>query len=159
MDCRTAIEAVVRARSGALAPAERQALDAHAATCARCRAEAALAAALDVALAADPVPPPSADFTPRVIARIRAAEQRRPALARAPAWPAQFLVRFAPAGAIAATIVGVALLGPFAGGSTLLDFFTRSLPHLAPATWMSLSAGAALAALGTLEVTRFFAEC
>jgi len=67
-------------------------------------------------------------------------------------------VRFAPAGAIAATIVGVALLGPFAGGSTLLDFFTRSLPHLAPATWMSLSAGAALAALGTLEVTRFFAR-
>jgi anti-sigma factor RsiW len=158
MDCRTAIDAVVRARAGALAPAERQALDAHAASCARCRAEAALAAALDVALAADPGPPPSDDFTPRVIARIRAAERRRPAVTRAPAWPARLLVRFAPAGAIAATIVGVALLGPLAGGSTLLDFLTHALPHLAPATWMTLVAGAGLAVLGTYEATSFFAE-
>jgi len=158
MDCRTAIEAIARARSGALPAAERGELDAHGAICARCRAEEALAAALEAALAADLGSPPSDDFTAGVLARIRAREPRRPVVAPAPGLPARLLVRLAPVAAVAATIAGLTFLDPVAGGSALLDFVTRSLPSLAPATWLSLVAGAGLAALGTYQATSFFAE-
>jgi hypothetical protein len=76
----------------------------------------------------------------------------------APAWPLRFLVRAAPVVAIAATIGGMAIIGPHAGGTALIDFFTRPLPELAPATWVSVIAGAGLAVAGVHQATSFFAE-
>jgi hypothetical protein len=158
MDCRTAIESIARAQSGAFTRAERHELDAHAATCSRCRAEEALQAALEIALAADGVPAPGDDFTAQVLARIRAGERRHRVFAPAALVPARLFVRLAPAAALAATIAGFSFLDPDPGGHVLLAFLTSSLPHLDPAVWASLVAGAGLAALGTYQATAFFAE-
>ena len=157
MDCRTAVEAILELRVGTLAPAARRALEEHAASCARCRAESALAAAIETALVTVDGPHPGEDFAARVLARLRAADRPRSDAMRAPAWPVRMLVRLAPAGAIAATIAGIAVIGPTVGGA-LVDFFARPLPQLTPAIWMSIIAGAGLATAGAYQAVSFFAE-
>jgi anti-sigma factor RsiW len=79
MTCLEAEEQLLEAMDGALAGPERQALDGHVATCARCTAFAASLRAVDAALTAalpQPVVPPSIAVTVR--ARVR--RERRAAI-------------------------------------------------------------------------------
>ena len=94
---------------GALAPAERERVEAHLAACAGCRAARDRTAAALAALDRLPAPPePSPGFEQRFYARLarQRADAPRGALRRLP-W--RFLAPLAAAGAAAALVVGVGL--------------------------------------------------
>jgi hypothetical protein len=113
MKCDEAAERITALLDGELSPEERRDLESHLASCPACREAREAEEAVVARLRALPRPPLPAGFAADVMGKVRAGEapgDARPAGRILPMWPA-----WAAAGAVAAAILAMVMVGPGRG--------------------------------------------